>query len=393
MAYQKVSLLDSVNNNISPFVDIEGVYMSADYATKKPASIITKVDISVGDAIVSPSVEVITGFVTDPNDKHTLKAIKQSISTSSIPGGDVSGAASNTFLRYDGNKTYSWVPQSSLIGGRGFQGYQGPKGYQGPTGPIGPLGPTGSVGATGIQGPRGFQGYQGPATGIVGAQGPTGPQGPRGFQGYQGYQGPKGTDGTNGSQGPRGFQGYQGYQGPATGVTGPTGPRGYQGYQGPKGTDGTIGKDGSTGPQGSTGPRGFQGYQGPTGTPFFTEGYQGSTETQGDIGTDYTVYAPAFYEASDARMKTEIEEVPYEIVEKIINASPALLKKFRWIDSGNYSYGMIAQELEEIAPELVSTSDQDIKKVNYDAALSMICGALLYKIKEFEGRLKNLERH
>ena len=39
------------------------------------------------------------------------------------------------------------------------------------------------------------------------------------------------------------------------------------------------------------------------------------------------------------------------------------------------------------------TSDQDIKKVNYDAALSMICGALLYKIKEFEGRLKNLERH
>lgn len=34
MAYQKVSLLDSVNNNISPFVDIEGVYMSADYATK-----------------------------------------------------------------------------------------------------------------------------------------------------------------------------------------------------------------------------------------------------------------------------------------------------------------------------------------------------------------------
>ena len=332
MAYQKVSLLDSVNNNISPFVDIEGVYMSADYATKKPASIITKVDISVGDAIVSPSVEVITGFVTDPNDKHTLKAIKQSISTSSIPGGDVSGATSNTFLRYDGNKTYSWVPQSSLIGGRGFQGYQG-------------------------------------------------------------YQGPKGTDGTNGSQGPRGFQGYQGYQGPATGVAGPTGPRGYQGYQGPKGTDGTIGKDGSTGPQGSTGPRGFQGYQGPTGTPFFTEGYQGSTETQGDIGTDYTVYAPAFYEASDARMKTEIEEVPYEIVEKIINASPALLKKFRWIDSGNYSYGMIAQELEEIAPELVSTSDQDIKKVNYDAALSMICGALLYKIKEFEGRLKNLERH
>ena len=286
MAYQKVSLLDSVNNNISPFVDIEGVYMSADYATKKPASIITKVDISVGDAIVSPSVEVITGFDTDPNDKHTLKAIKQSISTSSIPGGDVSGAASNTFLRYDGNKTYSWVPQSSLIGGRGFQGYQGPKG-----------------------------------------------------------------------------------------------------------TDGTIGKDGSTGPQGPTGPRGFQGYQGPTGTPFFTKGYQGSTETQGDIGTDYTVYAPAFYEASDARMKTEIEEVPYEIVEKIINASPALLKKFRWIDSGNYSYGMIAQELEEIAPELVSTSDQDIKKVNYDAALSMICGALLYKIKEFEGRLKNLERH
>jgi hypothetical protein len=62
----------------------------------------------------------------------------------------------------------------------GPPGPQGPQGNTGATGPQGPQGNTGLTGATGPQGPQGPTGPQGPQgnTGATGAQGPQGPPGP-----------------------------------------------------------------------------------------------------------------------------------------------------------------------------------------------------------------------
>ena len=321
MAYSRVALLDSVNNEITPYVDIEGIYLSEDYLTKKPASILVGIDTSVGEDVKAASVAVITGFEADPNDKHKILAIKQNISTSSILSGEDAGAVPGTYLQYDGNGKYSWVPGNAIEGAQGFQGPQGVQGKPGADSTV-----------------RGPQGAQGPATGV------TGPRGPQGFQGVQGAAGAAST------------------------------VRGPQGFQGAAGAASTV-----------RGPQGFQGTKGNNGDSWFSKVGDSS------IQTSYTVYAPAFYESSDANLKTNLEPIEENIVEEIFNHEPELIKRFQWIDSGEFSYGVIAQEIQKFAPELVSECDG--LKVNYDAALALLVGALIRRVKNLESKVNMLQAY
>jgi len=119
-------------------------------------------------------------------------------------------------------------------GATGLTGATGPQGPQGATGPQGPAGPIGLTGATGPQGPVGSTGQ----TGATGPQGPIGLTGATGPQGPAGPTGQNGATGATGPQGPIGLTGASGPQGPAgpTGQNGATGPQGPQGPQGPAGT-------------------------------------------------------------------------------------------------------------------------------------------------------------
>ena len=97
-----------------------------------------------------------------------------------------------------------------------------------------------------------------------------------------------------------------------------------------------------------------------------------------------SMYAVHFYESSDKRLKTNIQE--------ILNSDKMpTIKEFDWKEDGSHSYGLIAQELEEQGySELVSTKDNGYKTVNYSAALSLIVGKLQAKIKELEKEIENL---
>lgn len=111
----------------------------------------------------------------------------------------------------------AWVgANTGLIGPQGPQGATGPTGSTGPQGADGPQGPAGSNGAAGPQGAIGPQGATGPQ-GAQGAQGVTGATGPTGAQGPAGPTGPQGAQGLTGPTGPTGPTG-------STGPTGPTGP-------------------------------------------------------------------------------------------------------------------------------------------------------------------------
>jgi hypothetical protein len=59
---------------------------------------------------------------------------------------------------------------------------------------------------------------------------------------------------------------------------------------------------------------------------------------------------------------------------------------FTWKDNGNTSYGVIAQELEQVLPALVS--GEDIKTVNYDGLIAF----LLKAVQEMDARIKELEK-
>lgn len=110
-------------------------------------------------------------------------------------------------------------------------------------------------------------------------------------------------------------------------------------------------------------------------------------------GTNYTAlqvkaggtYAPHFYENSDQRLKTNIQTI-------LNKDNIPQIKEFDWKESGEHSYGLIAQELEEQGySELVSTKDDGYKTVNYSAALSLIVGKLQVKIKELEKEIEILK--
>ena len=101
--------------------------------------------------------------------------------------------------------------------------------------------------------------------------------------------------------------------------------------------------------------------------------------------SNYSMYAPSFYQDSDQTLKTNIQAI-------LNSDNMPIIKEFDWKSDGTHSYGLIAQELEEKGYyELVNTDGSGSKTVNYTAALSLIVGKLQNKIKELEKEIENLK--
>jgi hypothetical protein len=96
-----------------------------------------------------------------------------------------------------------------------------------------------------------------------------------------------------------------------------------------------------------------------------------------------TVNAGNFNTTSDATLKTNVETLTGSL-----DAVKALRGvSFDWIESGKSEVGVIAQEVEAVIPELVSTDDQGIKSVKYGNIVSVLIEA----IKEQQQRIEALE--
>lgn len=99
----------------------------------------------------------------------------------------------------------------------------------------------------------------------------------------------------------------------------------------------------------------------------------------GDVNIDGQVQASGgFFDTSDARVKTNVKELDASKADKV------RLVEFDRTDVEHHGYGVIAQELEEVYPEMVHTDDKGFKSVNYDE-LAMV------KIKYLEDKVARLE--
>jgi hypothetical protein len=96
-----------------------------------------------------------------------------------------------------------------------------------------------------------------------------------------------------------------------------------------------------------------------------------------------TLGATIFNSLSDVNAKTNIATIENSV--STVNQLRGV--GFEWKDNGKKSYGVIAQELEAILPDLVSTDPEGIKSVNYDG----IIGFLINAVKEMDSRIKTLE--
>jgi len=108
-------------------------------------------------------------------------------------------------------------------------------------------------------------------------------------------------------------------------------------------------------------------------TPYATTSKLSFDSTSGQIT------AVDFNSTSDINLKTDIKD---------LNNSINILKKispvsFKWKDDKRISYGVIAQEIENILPELVKETD-GIKSVSYIPIIAFLIDAVVELSNKFD---------
>ena len=110
--------------------------------------------------------------------------------------------------------------------------------------------------------------------------------------------------------------------------------------------------------------------------------------TSNDVTFRGTVDAQNFNSSSDERLKTNIEKVVE--ANEILNQIDGV--KFTWKSDNTSSYGVIAQQVEKVLPELVKEDEH--KKVNYDGLIAVLIESVKNqqeRINVLEEKIKSLE--
>ena len=96
------------------------------------------------------------------------------------------------------------------------------------------------------------------------------------------------------------------------------------------------------------------------------------------------ISAQNFDSLSDRTLKTDIEPIGNAL------HTVAQLQgvEFNWLNSGERSAGVIAQELETVLPYLVNTSSEGVKSVNYTGIIAY----LIESVKSLSARVEELEK-
>ena len=109
-------------------------------------------------------------------------------------------------------------------------------------------------------------------------------------------------------------------------------------------------------------------------------------DVTGDISSSGTVYAVNFDNVSDAVFKSDIKP--------ILNASAVLNSlspvEFRWKDNGEKAFGMIAQEVEAVLPEIVHYKPDDTRTVSYIQLIPFLISVVQEQQKQIDDLKKKL---
>ena len=108
-------------------------------------------------------------------------------------------------------------------------------------------------------------------------------------------------------------------------------------------------------------------------------GFEGEVVFANSVESSSSISATGgFFDTSDARVKANVKEIDASDADKV------KLVEFDRTDKEHHGYGVIAQELEKVYPEMVNTDSEGFKSVNYNE-LAMV------KIKYLEDKVARLE--
>jgi hypothetical protein len=102
---------------------------------------------------------------------------------------------------------------------------------------------------------------------------------------------------------------------------------------------------------------------------------------QGNSTVNGTITATDFVATSDERLKKNVQTADPSLVSQLRGVT------FDWVDSGDASSGVIAQEVERVLPHLVH-EDGDSKAVNYNGLVAY----LIEEVKALRSELKEISR-
>jgi hypothetical protein len=87
------------------------------------------------------------------------------------------------------------------------------------------------------------------------------------------------------------------------------------------------------------------------------------------------------YNSLSDRNKKENVETLVDAINVINQINPV---SFTWKDNGNKAYGVIAQEIEEVLPDIVSTSSEGVKSVSYTQIIPFLVQVIQEQHKEIQ---------
>ena len=96
-----------------------------------------------------------------------------------------------------------------------------------------------------------------------------------------------------------------------------------------------------------------------------------------------TVTAQDFNSVSDLNLKTNIESIENAL--DTINKMDGYT--FNWKSDGEMGIGVIAQEVEEILPDIVKTNEDSVKSVSYVSIIPVLIEA----IKELSNKIDEMQ--
>ena len=105
-----------------------------------------------------------------------------------------------------------------------------------------------------------------------------------------------------------------------------------------------------------------------------------TTVVVGDLTTTGTVSAQDVNSSSDIRLKENITPLAHGV--KTIQAINPVA--FTWKDGGGAAYGVIAQEIENVLPAIVSTDANNLKSVSYTQLIGFLIKAVQEQQEEIE---------
>ena len=111
---------------------------------------------------------------------------------------------------------------------------------------------------------------------------------------------------------------------------------------------------------------------------------QAGVDVTGDLSVTGDIVAQNVNSLSDATLKTNI--TPLTNVDSVINSLNGV--EYDWTNGSGHSYGLLAQEVEQVLPFAVKTDGNGLKSVNYQ----MIIPFLIETIKGLGSQIDELKK-